>query len=143
MSSTNSLSIRRSVLDDMIAQARAAAPIEACGMLAGTDGCATSLYRMTNADHSPDHFTMSPAEQFAVVRTMRAAGQKLLAIYHTHPASPARPSAEDLRLALTPDVTYVILSLENPANPVVKGFVIEGETVAEIPLQILNEDSPK
>jgi len=47
------------------------------------------------------------------------------AIYHSHPVTPARVSKEDIRLALTRGVVYVIFSLQNADNPVVKGFVIE------------------
>jgi proteasome lid subunit RPN8/RPN11 len=60
----------------------------------------------------------------------------MLAIHHSHPASPSRPSAEDIRLALTPDVLYTILSLQGPANPVLKAFAICEGVVAEHPLAI-------
>ena len=48
----------------------------------------------------------------------------MLAIYHSHPESPARPSAEDIRLALTPGVSYIIVSLEKANSPVLKSFQI-------------------
>jgi proteasome lid subunit RPN8/RPN11 len=91
---------------------------------------------MTNSDHSADHFLMEPAEQFKVVKSLRAAGRRVLAIHHSHPASPSRPSAEDIRLALTPDVLYTILSLQGPANPVLKAFAICEGVVTEHPLAI-------
>ncbi len=74
----------------MLKQAEAEAPIEACGILAGSDSKVEKLYKMTNADKSSDHFMMEPAEQFKVVKDMRSAGLKMLAIYHSHPATPAR-----------------------------------------------------
>jgi proteasome lid subunit RPN8/RPN11 len=77
---------------------------------------------MTNTDKSNEHFMMDPAEQFAVIKEMRAKGLEMLAIYHSHPESPARPSAEDIRLALTPNVSYVIVSLEKANKPVLKSF---------------------
>ncbi|WP_366919053.1 Mov34/MPN/PAD-1 family protein, partial [Geobacter sp.] len=49
-------------------------------------------------------------------------------IYHSHPESPARPSEEDIRLALTPGVSYVIVSLAG-AEPDVKSFRIAGDVV--------------
>jgi [CysO sulfur-carrier protein]-S-L-cysteine hydrolase len=79
---------------------------------------------MTNADQSNEHFMMDPREQFAVMKEMRGKGLEMLAIYHSHPESPARPSAEDIRLALTPNVSHVIVSLEVPNNPVLKSFRI-------------------
>ena len=54
----------------------------------------------------------------------RSKGLEMLAIYHSHPESPARPSAEDIRLALTPKVSYVIVSLQEANNPVLKSFRI-------------------
>jgi len=124
----------------MIAQARAEAPIEACGILAGVDGKVAKLYKMTNADAARDHFMMEPAEQFAVAKDIRSAGLEMLAIYHSHPESPAWPSAEDIRLALTPDVLYVIVSLQND-NPTAKGFLIQDGGVTEVPVTI--EDRPQ
>jgi proteasome lid subunit RPN8/RPN11 len=91
---------------------------------------------MTNTDNSTDHFLMDPAEQFRIVKTLRAAGQRMLAIHHSHPASPSRPSAEDIRLALTPDVLYTILSLEDPKAPVLKAFAVDDGVVKEHPLVI-------
>ncbi|MBC8481068.1 MAG: M67 family metallopeptidase, partial [Planctomycetes bacterium] len=107
------LKIPDTIFEQMLAQAKAEAPIEACGILAGKDGVVEKFYKMTNADQSSDHFTMAPVEQFKGVKDVRAAGLGMLAIYHSHPESPARPSAEDIRLALTPDVIYVIVSLAN------------------------------
>ena len=130
------LEIPDNIVDQMIAQAAAQAPIEACGILAGTDGTVVKLYEMTNADASADHFMMTPEEQFAVVKEMRSDGVQMLAVYHSHPETPARPSAEDIRLALTPGVVYVILSLQDSDNPVVKGFNIEAGDVAEVPVSV-------
>ena len=129
------IEIPEDVLGAMIAQARAEAPAEACGILAGTGARVEKLYKMTNADGSSDHFMMLPDEQFAVVKEMRAAGLKMLAIYHSHPQTPARPSQEDIRLALTPDVIHVILSLQDAARPVVKGFRIDNGRVTQVEIR--------
>ena len=122
----------------MLQQAKAQAPIEACGILAGKDGRVEKFYAMTNADQSSDHFTMAPHEQFKTAKDIRSAGLEMLAIYHSHPASPARPSQEDIRLALTPDVIYVIVSLQN-ADPVAKGFLIENASVSKVDVNIVKE----
>jgi proteasome lid subunit RPN8/RPN11 len=108
--------------DDIIDHAYEGFPLEVCGILGGRGGVVSSLFRMTNTDQSKEHFMMDPAEQFAVIKRMRSEGLEMLAIYHSHPASPARPSAEDIRLALTPNVSYVIVSLEEANSPVLKSF---------------------
>ncbi len=130
------LTIPKDILDRMIARARADAPIEACGILAGSNGAVSRLYEMTNTDKSNEHFLMDPAEQFAAIKDMRARGAEMLAVYHSHPETPARPSREDIRLALTPGVTHVIVSLQDPDNPVVKGFLIAEGCPRQIPLEI-------
>ena len=126
-----------SVFEQMVAQARAALPIESCGILAGNDNRIERLYEMTNVDNSPTHFTMDPAEQFAVVKKMRSADLKMLAIYHSHPLTPARLSEEDMRLALTPDVAYLVLSLKDAEKPCAKVFVVDRAQTSEVPLTIV------
>lgn len=131
------LEIPAYVFEQMLEQAKAQVPIEVCGILAGNDSKVEKLYKMTNADNSSNHFMMEPKEQFAVVKDIRSAGLEMLAIYHSHPETPARPSAEDIRLALTPDVIYVIASLQGANAPAVKSFLIEDGNVTEVPLKIL------
>jgi proteasome lid subunit RPN8/RPN11 len=133
------LEIPTNIFEQMVAQAKALAPIEACGILAGKDNKAEKLFEMTNADNRSDHFMMEPKEQFTVVKNIRSADLEMLAIYHSHPETPARPSAEDIRLALTPDVIYVIVSLQDANDANVKGFLIEDGTGTEVPVKVLQE----
>lgn len=117
--------------DEIIAHARQDSPIEACGYLAVRDGVVSRVFRLTNADASPEHYTLVPAEQFAALREMRKSGYELRAVYHSHPASPARMSREDLRLAFDCGLSYVIVSLAGE-EPDVKSFTIhDGEATAE------------
>jgi len=135
------LEIPTNIFEQMVAQAKALAPIEACGILAGKDNKAEKLFEMTNADNRSDHFMMEPKEQFAVVKDIRSAGLEMLAIYHSHPETLARPSAEDIRLALTPDVIYLIVSLQGANAPAVKGFLLEDGTVTEVPVKIMERQN--
>lgn len=116
------LTVTSAVLAELAAAAGKAAPLEACGLLAGRDGKVTKFYPLANADASPEHFRMKPEEQFAAVKDMRQTGLKMLAIWHSHPASPPRMSEEDLRLAYTPDIVYVILSLAVPRDAALCGY---------------------
>ena len=130
------LKIPGNIFVQMIRQAKAQAPIEACGILAGRDGQVERLYKMTNADKSNVHFMMTPDEQFKVAKDIRAAGLQMLAIYHSHPETPARPSAEDIRLAITPNVIYIIVSLQDVDNPVSRGFLIKDDKLTEVIIKI-------
>lgn len=124
------LKLASGAVEEMIAHAREHAPIEACGYIGEKDGTASRVVRLTNVDASPEHFSLDPKEQFAAVRQMRAEGCRLRAVYHSHPASPARPSEEDIRLAFDPSLSYVIVSLAG-SEPVVKAFSIKNGLVIE------------
>lgn len=128
------LRIQTEIFERMLAWARAHAPVEACGILAGSNGKVEKLYEMTNIDSSSTHFTMDPKEQFAVAKDIRSRGLEMLGIYHSHPETPARLSAEDARLALTPDIVYVIVSLQDPVKPVTRGFVFKNNSQEEVPV---------
>lgn len=117
--------IPRPIYEEMFAHAKEGFPLEICGILGGQKDSVSKLYRMTNTDASNEHFMMAPKEQFAVIKELRAAGLSTCAIYHSHPESPARPSQEDIRLALTPDVSYIIVSLADPKRPELKSFKIQ------------------
>ena len=118
------LTIPQAIYDAIIAHARKAFPLEACGILGGTAGVVSEYYPMANIDQSNEHFTMEPKEQFAVIKDLRTKGKEMLVIYHSHPETPARPSEEDIRLALTPGVSYLIVSLAGTA-PEIKSYRIE------------------
>jgi len=137
------LKIPASIYEDLIAHAREGFPLEVCGILGGTDDSVSAIYRMTNSDASNEHFMMEPREQFNVVKDLRAKGLSMLAIYHSHPETPARPSQEDIRLALTPLVSHVIVSLADPAGAVVKSYKIHDGNVEPEPLETIYYQTDK
>jgi proteasome lid subunit RPN8/RPN11 len=61
----------------------------------------------------------------------------MLAIYHSHPETPARPSDEDIRLALTPDVSYVIISLADVGTPDIKSYKISSGNVEKEAIELI------
>ncbi|MDR2752939.1 MAG: M67 family metallopeptidase [Oscillospiraceae bacterium] len=134
------LELLQADFDALVRRARAELPNEACGLLAGSlkddEAKIHKLYNLTNMDHSPAHFSMDPREQLEAVKDMRQRGLQLLANWHSHPGTPARPSPEDIRLALDPKLRYLILSLETEA-PVLKAFRIVGGAAEEEPLHII------
>lgn len=133
------LSIPKQFYDAMIQQALAEYPNECCGLLAGKDDRVTQIYKMTNTQHSPVNYLMDPREQFAAFKDMRKREMELLAIYHSHPHTQAYPSKTDVRLAYYPEAAYLIMSLEDKAKPVLKGYRIsqDGEgTITPEPFEI-------
>lgn len=133
------LQIPMSIYERMIEQAREGVPFEVCGILGGKDGVVSVISPMTNTDASRDHFMMEPREQFSVVKVLRSQELEMLAVYHSHPETPARLSDEDLRLALTPGISYVIVSLADPSAPEVRSFKISGGKVGSEKLIIVND----
>lgn len=130
------MKIPRSIMEAIMAQAEEAVPIEACGYLAGNDGEVVRHIPMTNADQSEVHFTFAPEEQFQAIKAARQQGLQLMAVYHSHPATPARPSEEDIRLAYDPDIIYVIISLADEGREL-KAFRIKGGRVTPEAVEIL------
>jgi len=129
--------IKKEVLTIITQHALNDLPNEACGYLAGLEGTVTHSYQLTNIDHSPEHFSFDPAEQFTAVKDARKKGLQIIANYHSHPETPARPSEEDIRLAFDPDISYVIVSLA--ANePDVKSFRIAHGTVEKEEIEVID-----
>lgn len=123
--------IEQNVIQELIAQAQKDAPNETCGYLLGVDDVVTENYWMENIDHSPEHFSFAPKDQFAALKYARSKGLRILANWHSHPASPSRPSQEDLRLANDPTIRYAILSLHEGIHlnsfKILNGEVIDKE----------------
>lgn len=132
--------LRRSDYEAILAAATARKPEEACGLVAGTDEDGVRIikkvYILENADHSPEHFSLDPKEQLASIRDMRQNGLTPLGNWHSHPATPSRPSDEDKRLAFDKKATYFILSLADH-TPVLNAFHIEGGESRKENLEII------
>jgi proteasome lid subunit RPN8/RPN11 len=124
------------IYDGIVAQAYAELPNEACGLLVGKDGEVVKQHALTNIDHSPEHFSFDPAEQFQVFRSARTEGLEIVANYHSHPETPSRPSVEDIRLAYDPNILYLIVSLATEI-PVLKAFSIQNGISTEIPIDVV------
>ena len=121
---------------DLIVRALAGYPEEVCGLISGLDGRATDLYPVENMLHSPVAYKMEPLEQVRVMSAIEADGKELLAIYHSHPNGPARPSESDVALSLYPDQVYIIISLADPQRPDTVAFTIRDGLVEQVALLI-------
>lgn len=97
--------------------------------MAGSHGRATHIYPIPNRLHSPTAYEMAPAQQIACFYAIEATNQTLLAIYHSHPTSPAYPSAQDIAQAHYSQLVQIIVSLQNKTNPIIKGYTIRGHSV--------------
>jgi proteasome lid subunit RPN8/RPN11 len=134
------LRVRQNQLDRIIAHARAEAPNECCGMLAGRGETVEEVFPGRNKDQSPKtRYLMDPEDQLRAFRAIDEQGWELLGIYHSHPHSEAYPSRTDRERALDrekqplfPEARYVIVSLRDSMQPQVRVFrITDGEFTEE------------
>lgn len=125
----------------MVGQARAEAPNECCGLLAGRHGRVLRRYPITNAEASPYRYNMDSRELLWAMRDMDEQGWELLGIYHSHTHTPAYPSPTDVFLAFYPEAVYLVISLMDPEEPVVRAFRIEDGQISEEELTVLGPES--
>lgn len=130
------VSIPRTIIRALIKHAQEGYPHEVCGIIAGKDFGSCRVLRVTNAEPSPVSYFMDSKEQFRIHKEIRERGEKMLAIYHSHPGSEAFPSHKDVELAFYPDALYIVISLlREPA--VVRAFSIDEGKIEEFSIQSL------
>ena len=113
--------------EEMVSHSLEEDPDECCGILAGIDATTAKLYRITNATPSPYRYLMDPQQQLNAMLDSEDNGWEILAFYHSHTHGPAYPSQTDVRMALDSgwlDVYYVLVSLEDKAEPKIRAFHI-------------------
>ena len=115
---------------EMIEHSRLENPNECCGILAGTGGKVTKLYRIQNSTPSPFRYVMDPNEQLKAMKDADERSLDLMAFYHSHTHSPAYPSDTDVRMATESgwvDFCYVLVSLEDSSKPDVRFFDVSAD----------------
>lgn len=115
--------LTRDQTEKIFAHARSASPRECCGLVGGCGSVAQSIYRLTNIAPNPlIAYEAAAADLFKAQREMRQRSEQLLAIYHSHPRSPAPlPSQTDIAQAFYPDVVYFIIGCDG-SEYVLRGF---------------------
>lgn len=129
--------IPRPIFDEMVGALTAVYPQEGCGLLSGVGRTITHHYPIENIHHSPTKYELNPQQQIEVFTDAEERGELILAVYHSHPHGPERPSATDIAQAHYPEFVYIICSLKNQDAPVVRGFTIIDQVVTDIHLQIV------
>ena len=131
---TERLALPLELRDEIIAHARAEAPKEACGLVAGAGTGARRVIRCANAHPAPvTRYAIDPREQLRAFRDMDAKGEELVAIYHSHPITQPYPSPTDRSEAHYPDAFYVLVSLRD-AHPEIRAYRMRDGWVREVEL---------
>jgi proteasome lid subunit RPN8/RPN11 len=127
------MQISQAQLDEVIAHAEADAPNECCGYLRLSDGRVDEVVRAQNLRASPYGYEIDPKALLAA-NDLDDDGYGV-AIYHSHPRSPAEPSQTDINLAHYPHWLYVIVSLAGEPN--MRAWRIADGSVEEEPVEIV------
>lgn len=134
--------ISQELVDEMVAHAREDLPNECCGMVGGVGGEANVVIRVKNAAASPLRYEMDPQEQYDALKAIEDGGGELLAIYHSHTKSAAYPSQTDVNQAVAwPEQVYLIVSLEDPEAPEVKGYLLSDLRIADAEVTVTGGES--
>lgn len=107
------MAIRRCAADAVLRHARDDLPNECCGLLIGGSGLIDRAARARNLRPAPDRYLVDPADHCAAIRSARAAGLRVIGVYHSHPAGPLAPSAVDQREASYREFVYLIVTARN------------------------------
>jgi [CysO sulfur-carrier protein]-S-L-cysteine hydrolase len=124
------------MLDQIVAQARAEAPNECCGIIGTRDGGAVTVFPVRNAAASPLRYEMDPKDQLRVFEALDDADLDVGAIYHSHTRSDPLPSQTDINLAFYPDALYVILGVKDADRDDVRAWRIVDGKVSEGALEV-------
>jgi proteasome lid subunit RPN8/RPN11 len=147
---------------ELIAHALEGNPDEVCGVLAGhldqvervrrvrntadEVGVEQGMFRNRQTDVATPgrravHYFMDPRDLLAAYNEIDALDLDVVGYYHSHTHTEARPSPTDVRLATDLGAYWVLVSLEDAANPTVRAWRIskadpmaETGEVVEVPL---------
>ncbi|MDT0635350.1 M67 family metallopeptidase [Spectribacter hydrogenoxidans] len=135
----NELLIPRPLATRLLFEAQKTPDIEVCGLVGGIDGSPVSVNPVPNvADDPTRRFLMDSQAQVDAMRRMRERGESLLAVYHSHPATPPEPSARDLDELGYPDALLLIISLNIKGVLEMRGWQRTDGGVREIDLKVMD-----
>jgi proteasome lid subunit RPN8/RPN11 len=136
--------ISRALIDGIVAHSREARPRdergeECCGLLGGTDGEIRSVHKAKNAAATWLRFELDAMDQYRITQRIEEEdGEQVLGVYHSHTRSEAYPSQTDINNAKhIPGYIWLICSLEDYDEPVVRAFWINDGKVEEEDLDVL------
>ena len=124
------------MLDEIVAQARAEAPNECCGIVGTRDGEAVELFKTRNAAASPLRYEIDSKDLLRAYTAIDDAGLDVGIIYHSHTRSAPEPSQTDINLARFPDAIYLIVGVQDPERDELRAWYIDDGKVAEAPLEV-------
>lgn len=124
----------RALRQALCAEAAAQPEREICGLIGARAGRAVSHYPIRNGAADPrQRYAMDPAAQIAAFKLMRARGETLAAIYHSHPDGAPIPSPRDAREWTYPEALCLIVGLAG-STPELRAWRWTGQGFAAVAL---------
>jgi proteasome lid subunit RPN8/RPN11 len=106
------LQVPQDCLEQTLVHLRAALPNEGVGLWAGQRGQVMQVWPLENIHAIPQlRYEADPQALLEALQRFEAGGLELVAIYHSHPAGPARPSETDCSQAFW-RVPYAIFAMQ-------------------------------
>ncbi|MGH3754711.1 MAG: Mov34/MPN/PAD-1 family protein [Pseudonocardiaceae bacterium] len=133
------LTIRRDLVDAMVAHARRDHPDEACGVVAGPEGSdrPERFIEMLNSARSMTFYEFDSGDDIRLHRELESRDEQRVVIYHSHTATEAYPSRRDIDIAGYPEAHYVLISTRDPDTHELRSYrIIDGE-VTEEPVEVV------
>ncbi|QSB02094.1 M67 family metallopeptidase [Methylomonas sp. EFPC1] len=133
------ISLPRKLTNQLLHLAQLSPDAEVCGLIgADSTGLPVSCYPVANSAATPENrFLLDASQQIEAMRQIREKGETLFAIYHSHPHTPAQPSATDIQEASYPDALHLIISLNTKGVLEMRGFKIAGDSAEEVELNLI------
>jgi hypothetical protein len=133
------LTIRRDLLDAIVAHARADHPDEACGIVAGPAGAdrAERFIPMVNAARSPTFYEFDSMDLLRLYRELDDRDEEPVVVYHSHTATEAYPSRTDVSYASEPNAHYLLVSTREPDREEIRSYRIVDGVITEEPVEVV------
>jgi proteasome lid subunit RPN8/RPN11 len=126
----------------IVRHALADAPREACGVIGGVGERTERVMSLSNVAADPTHFYQLDRDALDLaVRSLRAQGASLLAIYHSHPRGEPVPSPTDVEHAPPLAVAHLIVGLRH-TQPRLAAWRIQDGQVERVELYVGDEPPP-
>lgn len=131
------MNISKPLYDQVINHCQKQLPYEACGLLAGTNqNDVLSIWPLENENKSRIRYYVSKKVVNKTLNQIASKGQKVLAIYHSHPKTAPYPSYTDIRHHPDEDVKMIIISFKKNI-PQLRCFAINAPTYEQYPFHII------
>ncbi|MFC0470033.1 M67 family metallopeptidase [Halalkalibacter kiskunsagensis] len=110
-------------------------PYEVCGLLAGIKDKVQSVWPLENEIKSDRRFFVGEKKIEETIKLIEKQGEKILAVFHSHPTTAPLPSSYDIENHFDEHVLMVIISYKS-MNPKVKCYRIKNDSYKECPILI-------